>query len=173
MSAAFLLGTPLVIGAIAVYGSPPARNSFIRAIGAPLLPTALMLVGTAITLLEGSICIAIMAPLFFVVACIGGLCMYVALKIVRIPRSSLGALAALPLFLLPLERSELPDTFHELRESVIVNATARGVAHEHHALDRGSQAGECRQPDHAGRRDPFLNLGEGRSLLRPCRTTQE
>jgi hypothetical protein len=51
----------------------------------------------------------------------------VALKIVRIPRSSLGALAALPLFLLPLERSELPDTFHELRESVIVNATPRVV----------------------------------------------
>jgi len=127
MSAAFLLGTPLAIGAIAVYGSPEARKSLLRAFVEPALPTLFMLLGCAVTLMEGSICLAIMAPLFFFLASVGGVCMGLAFRIVRLTRTSIGAVAALPLALMVVDRGPLPDTFHELRESVVVNAPPEAV----------------------------------------------
>jgi hypothetical protein len=122
MSAAFLIGTPLAIGAIAVYGSTEARSSASRALVAPALPMTLMLLGCAATLLEGSICIALMAPLFYFLACSGGLCMHFACRFASTAKPTLCAFAALPILLLPLDRSAPVDTFHELRQTVLISA---------------------------------------------------
>jgi hypothetical protein len=94
MSVAFLIGTPVAVGAISVYGSPEARASLIRAFITPLIPMALMLLGAAVTLLEGSICIAIMSPLFFVLASVSGFIMALALRFTGAGRPTLGVWAA-------------------------------------------------------------------------------
>ena len=127
MSAAFLLGTPFVVGALSVYGTAAARPGVFQMLVTPLLPTVLMLFGTAITLLEGSICIAIMAPLFLGIASFGGLCMGLTLKFFRVSKSGINAFAALPLLLLVHDQIPLPDTFHELRETIVINAPAHVV----------------------------------------------
>ena len=65
MSSGFMFGAPFVAGAITVYAARGESRSFWFVIFGPWLTVALMLLGCAIALLEGSICIALMAPLFF------------------------------------------------------------------------------------------------------------
>ena len=80
MSLAFLVATPFAVGAISIYG---LRNTSLRILDMlfmPWLAVGLMLLGTAITFLEGSICIAIMSPLFLFISSIGGLLMGLALR---------------------------------------------------------------------------------------------
>ncbi|MBL8512114.1 MAG: hypothetical protein JNM52_10780 [Betaproteobacteria bacterium] len=122
MSIAFLIGTPVAVGAIAVYGSPKARTSLLYSLVAPIVPMALMLLGCAITLLEGSICIAIMAPFFLALAAFGGFIMALALRIRLIGRPTLGLLGVSPFLLIPLDNLPMPDTVHELRESIVIHA---------------------------------------------------
>jgi uncharacterized protein YndB with AHSA1/START domain len=127
MSFGFLVGVPAVIGFITVYGSPHARTSLWRGFTYPFLPTLLMLFGCAITLLEGSICIAIMAPLFLGIAGLAGFFTSLAFRIVRPGRTTLGAMALLPLLVMSFESSAVPDTFHELRETIVVAAPPETV----------------------------------------------
>jgi hypothetical protein len=85
---------------------------------------ALMLLGCGIVMLEGLICIAIMAPLFLLLAGAGGLLMGVALRVASLRKATLGAFALGPLAMIPLDIGPLPDSFHELRESVVIAAPA-------------------------------------------------
>ena len=126
MSVAFLVGTPLAVGAIAVYGADESIT-FKRAMAIPVLPMSMMLIGTAITLLEGSICIALMAPLFYALASLGGFFMGFAAHAFKSTKPTLGAFVALPLLLAPLDRAPPPDTFHEIRETVFIEAPAHIV----------------------------------------------
>ena len=123
MSLAFLVGVPLAVGAIAVYGMA-GFISWGRSLTLPWLPMTMMLAGTAIALLEGAICIAVMAPLFYGLASLGGLCMWLATRLFKSSKPTLGAFAALPLLLAPFDLRPLPDTFHEIRESVLIAAPA-------------------------------------------------
>lgn len=128
MSAAFLVGTPLVVGALTIYGARHKGQTVLLWLFAPWGTIALMLVGCAVTLLEGSICIALMSPLFLVCGSIGGMAMGIALKIAPLKHSHLSALAALPLLVLFGEQNiPLPSKESEIRQSVHVNAPPRAV----------------------------------------------
>lgn len=122
MSVAFLIGTPIAIGALTIYGARHRNPSVAFMIFCPWATIALMLLGCAISLLEGIICIAILSPLFLICASIGGVAMGVALR-VSAKHSNLRAVAALPLLLIlsegqiPLEEKDV-----ELRQSVLVAA---------------------------------------------------
>jgi hypothetical protein len=127
MSLAFLVGTPLAVGAIAAYGAPDSRVSLLRAAIAPLLPMTLMLLGCAVTLLEGSICIAIMAPLFFGLAIVGGFLTGLTFRLTGGAKPALGLLGLSPFLLLPLDGAPLPDAFLELHESRVIAAAPETV----------------------------------------------
>jgi hypothetical protein len=123
MSFGFMVGTPFVVGALTVVGAPPERRSVLFLIFAPWAGIGLMLLGCAVTLLEGSICLALMAPLFLAVGSLGGVLMGVALHFMPGASSRLGAVAVLPLLMLAGEgRAPLPERNVELRRSVLVDA---------------------------------------------------
>lgn len=133
MSLAFLVGTPLTVGALTVIGAPAQDRTLLFLIFAPWLSMLLMLLGCAVTLLEGSICLALMAPLFFVCASVGGVIMGVVLHYRQIKASRLSAVAALPLLMLLAEGYiPLVDRDMELRRDVVVDATPDAIWKEIH-----------------------------------------
>lgn len=123
MSVAFLIATPLTVGALTIYGARQQNLSVWSWMFVPWATIALMLAGCAATLLEGAICLALMAPLFLIAGSIGGVLMGVALRVVPSRQSSLKAVAVLPLLmilgdgLLPL-----PDRHLEIRRSIHIDA---------------------------------------------------
>jgi len=128
MSAAFLLGTPFVVGAITVYGKRREDPSIWFMIFGPWGTVALMLVGCALALLEGSICIVLMAPLFLVCGSVGGLVMGLVLHFGRPGPRYVGSIAVLPFLLIfaenfaPLIRSEA-----EIHDSIVIDASPQIV----------------------------------------------
>jgi hypothetical protein len=131
MSLAFLLVTPFAVGAIAVYGGRQGEQSITALIFRPWLAVLLMLLGCAVTLLEGSICIAMLTPLFLVCASLGGLAMGLVLKRARLKASALHAAILLPL-IVPAGEAQLPlqERLLEVRQSVEVDAPASVVWQE-------------------------------------------
>ncbi len=123
MSLAVLIGTPLVVGAISVYGLKDETPTVQQMASVPLIAIGLMLAGSAITLLEGSICIAIMAPLFLLVSSIGGVLMGLGLRWVKGSKHKLLSIAFLPFAIFMSEDSiELTNRKIELTQSTIIQA---------------------------------------------------
>ena len=122
MSAAFLVGMPAVVGALTVYGGRKSPQSIGQMIFTPWFAVLFLMLGSAVTLLEGSICIALMAPLFLGCASIGGLAMGLALRFVG-NRTNLRAVTLLP-FAMFAGEMHLPLTVSdfELRSSMRVHA---------------------------------------------------
>ncbi len=99
MSTAFLFGVPAATGALAVEAA--ARKSPVTLTQAILLPwvaCATAIAVAAITLIEGSICIFLAAPVFFGMGSVGGVAMWLLQRARRKP----GAPVALSVALLPL-----------------------------------------------------------------------
>lgn len=131
MSAAFLLGTPFVVGAITVYGRRHEDPGIGFMITAPWGTVALMLLGCAITLLEGSICIALMAPLFLACGSVGGVVMGLILYFGEPGPPHVGSVAVLPFLLLVAESfAPLIDSDAVIRDSVIIDASPERVWEE-------------------------------------------
>ncbi len=128
MSAAFLLGTPVAVGAITVYGNRHERPSVWFVLFGPWATVGLMLLGCALALLEGSICIALMAPLFLVCGSVGGIIMGLLLHFGRARRTHVGALAVLPFVMMIAESfAPLIDANAEIRDSIVIDASPRTV----------------------------------------------
>lgn len=142
MSTAFIFGAPFVMGALTVYGLRHAPLSVARMMIAPWATVGLMLVGCAVTLLEGSICLAILSPVFFALGTLGGLAMGLALRWLGRDRTELKAVVALPLLLMVFDNAmPLPDAHRVVRRSVEIDAVPAVVWHE--ILDaRGIRADE-------------------------------
>jgi hypothetical protein len=126
MSMGFLVGTPLAIGAITVMGAPMRPPHWVYCVFAPWISVAFGLVLCFAAQMEGTICLAIIAPLFFSVASLGGVVSGVIMRRVRgLPMSSVAALPLVLLFMeqfMPLQAQEL-----EVRRSVEVAAPASVV----------------------------------------------
>lgn len=131
MSASFLLGTPIAVGAITVYGKRHADPSFWYMLFGPWATVVLMLLGCAVTLLEGSICIALMAPLFLVCGSFGGLIMGLVLWFGEPGAPHVGSVAVLP-FLMMIAESFAPliNAEAEIRDSILINAPPQTVWEE-------------------------------------------
>lgn len=128
MSIAFLIGTPFIVGALTIYGYRGQKIKFSQMLFLPWVTTALMLLGTAIALLEGSICIAIMAPLFLLCSSIGGLLMGGCLRLATTNTKPLLSITLLP-YLILFAESEIPLNNRNVQivESVIVQASPEVV----------------------------------------------
>jgi hypothetical protein len=128
MSAGFLLGTPIAIGALTLYGARHAKPSVWAMLYLPWITVGLMLLGCAVAMLEGAICLAMMAPIFFACASIGGVVMGLVLRVVQARQSTLTSIAALPLVMLFAEGSQpLPDRYLEVRQSIHIDAAPEVV----------------------------------------------
>lgn len=131
MSSAFLLGTPFVLGAITVYGRRHEPRTWAMLIAAPWITVGLMLFGCAIALLEGSICLAIMSPLFLALGSLDGLAMGLVLKLFGRQRTELRAVAALPLLLILFDGQSPPqDVQQVIRRAMVIDAAPEVVWNE-------------------------------------------
>lgn len=123
MSIAFLVVTPAVVGALTIYGARDRNPSVAAMFLMPWVTVMLMLLGCAITLLEGAICIAMMAPLFLLFASIGGVGMGIALHYAGRHTGKLPCVVLLPLLML-LGEQGLPSHHRnlELKQSIVIDA---------------------------------------------------
>ena len=131
MSAAFLLGAPIVVGAITVYGKRHHDPSIMFMLFGPWATVGLMLLGCAVAMLEGSICIALMAPLFLACGSVGGIIMGVVLLYGQPRTPHVGAVAVLP-FLMMIAESFAPliNAETEIRDSILIDASPQTVWQE-------------------------------------------
>lgn len=97
MSVAFLLCVPAATGALAVYFAGRRDPvTLLRALALPLAPCGAAMLAAVVTFLEGTICLAIAAPLFFAMGSLGGLVMALVQRRRRAKDSAIVA-ALLPL----------------------------------------------------------------------------
>lgn len=131
MSVAFLVGTPFIVGAITIYGYRGPSLKVSQMLFLPWVTTCLMLLGTAIALLEGSICIAIMTPLFLACSSLGGIFMGGCLHFAKSNTKPLLSIAFLPYLILFSEGSlSLKEETIQISESVVVEASPNQIWNE-------------------------------------------
>lgn len=123
ISISMLIATPFAIGAIVVYGLRQTKPSIAKMIFAPCAAILLALIGSAVSLLEGSICIALASPLFFAASSIGGLIMGLVLRWTNKGTSTFHSILVLPLALALVEPSA-PQTPQILEERVAIEVQA-------------------------------------------------
>jgi hypothetical protein len=130
VSKSFLIGTPFVVGALAVYGLRKRDAGLWAWIGVSCASATLMMFGCMVTLLEGSICLVMISPLILACACVGGVAMGVALKLSS-RQTKLQAVVLLP-FVMALGELHVPSPQHELevRRSTVIDASAQTIWHE-------------------------------------------
>ena len=133
LSWAFLVVMPVGLGAITAHFTS-AENKWQRLVWGPLL-TVLVFLATALLFhLEGLICVAIMSPLFLLMAGLGALCYSLIADNRSRPRDKtlvVAVFALLPLVAGPLEsRFANPDSFRRV-ENVIDIAAPAPVVWQH------------------------------------------
>ena len=125
ISAAFLYVCPFSVGAIAVlWGAERGTRLAVGSqIGLATSAMLLFLLGMFATFLEGIICIVLVVPVFLIASALGGLVGGVIHNSKRSDRSTLPALALLPLLLGPLE-SLLPAqrSAHTVSNTIHISA---------------------------------------------------
>ncbi|MEC8664845.1 MAG: hypothetical protein VXY16_05180, partial [Pseudomonadota bacterium] len=124
ISFSFLLGTPFVIGAIVIYGFRYTKPSVMKMIFAPWIAVLLALIGSIISLLEGSICIVLISPLFFAMSSVGGLVMGLILRwFDKKGKTTLNCFLVLPLAFMLVEPN-VPEQPVLLEERVSIEVAA-------------------------------------------------
>lgn len=131
ISISFIVATPFTIGAIVVYGLRNTGPSISQMILAPWLAIALTLAGSAISLLEGTVCIVLASPIFFGASSIGGLIMGLTLRWTKKGTSTLNSFLVLPLALASIEptTAQQPQILED-RVSIEVDAPPHRIWEE-------------------------------------------
>lgn len=124
----FVCLVPLLIGALAVYFPGGRPRTIPYAILAPWLPILLFVGGTALLLIEGSVCIAMALPLFLGIGSVGGLLMWCLLRFYRPSNMAMSVLLFAPLLLGLWERElPLPDAMRSADASVQIDAPPEAI----------------------------------------------
>ncbi|MBI3728261.1 MAG: hypothetical protein HY254_07995 [Burkholderiales bacterium] len=120
VSTTFLIVAPFSIGAIAVLlAAGKSRISLGRQAMVSCLSMAMFLLAMFVCLLEGMICLVLVAPVFMVAALLGGLIAGVIHNHFHASKVSLSSFALLPLLLGPIEANLPPAQSEQLVSSVI------------------------------------------------------
>lgn len=137
MLASFVLLVPAMIGLYTVYALRQTRPSLLAAMVLPIVPVLCFVAGTALLLIEGSICIAMALPLFVAMAVVGGMVGWLVLRWFVPSAGSMHALMLLPLALAWAEhQAPLPDALRHTEASVWIAAPPEQVwQHIHNARD--------------------------------------
>jgi len=132
MTAAFLFGVPFVMGFLTIFVVERKRQISIPMwILLPWLTVLAGAVGTAVTFLEGTICIVMFLPVGLVCASTGGMIAGVIMRLVKSRMHNgaiMGCVLFLPLFIGPFERGVLLRTeVHETQTTIDIHAPAEVV----------------------------------------------
>ncbi|MGL4767150.1 MAG: hypothetical protein ACRCV6_03600 [Formosimonas sp.] len=130
MTVSFLLFVPVAMGALAVYlrNRPPHLS-----IGQMFLGTwpmcALFLVGLMIAAVEGSICVVMAAPIFFMGTGIGGVVVGLCQRWLHAGKNTMMGLAVLPLLASPVEQHvvHFAQVNYAVQDEIIIHAPANEV----------------------------------------------
>jgi hypothetical protein len=124
----FVCLVPLLVGALTVHFSGGRERSLLYALIAPWVSIIVFVAGTALLLIEGSICIAMALPLFMGISSVGGLAMWFVSRFYRPSNSALGCLLALPLLIGLWEREQpLPQLLQKAEASVLIDASPETI----------------------------------------------
>ncbi|MEO6103991.1 MAG: SRPBCC family protein [Pseudoxanthomonas sp.] len=124
----FVCLVPLLIGALTVYFPGGRQRSLVYALIAPWISILMFVGGTALLLIEGSICIAMALPLFLATGSVGGLAMWGVLRFYRPSPSTMAMLLVLPLLGGAWERNQpLPQVLHTADASLQVAAAPEEI----------------------------------------------
>jgi hypothetical protein len=120
---------PFAVGAIAVYfGEEDERLRLGYQVGAPSLDILVFLALTALSFLEGSICIVMALPIFLAMAIAGGLLMGLVLRLSGRGGSVARCAVVLPLLVAPLENSfGNRDEIRQLQLHTIIHASPAAI----------------------------------------------
>ncbi|WP_235914255.1 SRPBCC family protein [Rugamonas rivuli] len=123
MLGSFVVLVPLLIGIYTVYSARGQSPSASFAIVAPWAPLFAFVAGTALLLIEGSICIALAFPIFMLFSSLGGVIGMMLGKLNRIKTGAMNALLMLPLLTGYAETHvQLPQQLSRSTESVHIAA---------------------------------------------------
>ncbi len=145
MLVSFLLLVPFIIGGLSVYLAPPKYRSVTWSIIVPWVPTLAFVGGTAVLLIEGSICIVMALPIFLGMASFGGITVWGLLRVVRPSPSSVGSVLLLPLLAGAFERNAPPPMQVGVADSSVhIAASQQDIWHlinDARAIRPGEMAG--------------------------------
>lgn len=129
MTMAFAVFVPIAIGAITVHlAEKQRRRSFAYYFFAPWLSITLFVMGTAITLIEGAICIALALPLFVLGGSIGGIIMGIISRQFKKTTHSTFSLAVLPFLVALGEMGQpTPHLLETTHQQIYINASPTAV----------------------------------------------
>lgn len=129
ISIAFLFLVPLAIGALSVYfAAPEHKMSWLHALVAPWIPTAICLIIAGLLAWEFAFCILLASPIFFGMSSLGGLliCLLLHLK-KRSEKYQTGTLLVLllaPYFFTPLENQfPVQDSILTMHSQIEIKAS--------------------------------------------------
>lgn len=129
ISTAFLIAAPFVVGAIAVFFMPREKPTTPwQHLKIANTAMAFFLLAMFIFVLEGLICLVLVAPVFFSAASLGGLVMGKVIKHSNKAGATLNGLVLLP-FMLSAYESQMPggQATGTVANSIVVNAPAEQV----------------------------------------------
>jgi hypothetical protein len=146
MSLAFIFAVPFVVGALTVFWAEKIENrSYLYYIFAPWLATLLFMLGSMVTLLEGSICIIIIAPIFIPLSSIGGIVMGAIIRHKKNTSHKLQIIAFFPLCVVAVEQYiPLNNQIAQLSSSIEIKAPAETVWYH---LNNATHIKESEIPD--------------------------
>ena len=130
LTASFLLGTPLALGAVTAHFFPD-RNNWSRTVGAPICVSLLFLITALLFHLEGLVCLIIIGPLFMLLPVIGAKAYDLVVRTSnKKPNKTLivAAFALLPFVAAPIEQHfNNPNNFCRIENTILINAPAEVV----------------------------------------------
>ncbi|GAB3588878.1 SRPBCC family protein [Hymenobacter daeguensis] len=131
LTGSFLLITPMAIGAITAHCLAPAEGKWRRLVVAPFFAVMLFLFSALLFHLEGLICLAIIGPMYLVLAFFGA---FIYSVINDLPNKkpnktlAVAAFALLPFIAAPLENQfNNPNDFRRVENTVEIHAPAAVV----------------------------------------------
>jgi hypothetical protein len=129
MSCGFVIGAPLLVGAVTVFIAEQLEpRTWIFYARAGMTSVLLFVLGTMLIAIEGLICAVLISPLLAMFGALGGLIMGAAFRLGRHVWHTMQVLALLPAVLLFFESGRpLPVQVNAITRSVYVNASPQAI----------------------------------------------
>jgi hypothetical protein len=129
MMGSFVYLAPFLVGAVTVYvAEKRQRRSWSYYLWASFLANQLFVLGTMLIMIEGLICVIVIAPLFGLIGMVGGFLMGIVCRWTKWPKHTLQSLAVLPFVLGGFEhRIPLPERISAVEKMQYVEAPPEQV----------------------------------------------
>jgi hypothetical protein len=129
MSGTFIFLAPFLIGAVTVYvAESSARRTWGFYLWSGMLATMFAVLGTLLIMIEGLICVIVIAPLFGLLGAIGGILMGAICRYTDWPKPTIYGFSVLPFVLAAiLPSGSGPISIGEIEKTMRINAPAEAV----------------------------------------------